>query len=253
MAKAKDKDPKSNATTVVEGSNALETEIKEAIRVTKEEIEVAEEEDKKVNEIKIVTYWDIGKRINNLTKSMSTKEKKAITDRFSAETDMSSSFYYLAIKFASTFTEEQYKKAVANGMRVRVMKALVGNKKISDARRAELIQLAITKGLDDSDVRVQTGTKGTRRAATKQQRVAAAKKQPPRKVFTTALDRTLLLEESVGFATDAIGRLPKMDEKDVAEATKILVQLRDKADDVNKVVSAFLKYTSNFSKKKGAK
>jgi len=234
-----------------EGMEALEAQIKEAISVTREQIDVTEEEDSKVNELKIVTYWDIGERINNLTDSMQPKEKQAIIERFSNETEMSKAFYYLAVKFNKVFTEDQYKKSVANGMRVRVMKALVGDKKIDGKRRAQLIQQAITKGLNEDDIRVMRGTKGARRDATKTQRTAAAKKQPPRRVFTTALDRALLLEESVGFATDAISRMVKMDDKDRAESTKVLINLRDKSSEVTKTVNDFLKFTSNFSKKKG--
>jgi len=234
-----------------EGAAALEASIKETIRLTKEQVDKAEQEDEKVNELKITTYWDIGKRVNDLTANMAPKEKKAIVERFSAETEMSKSFYYLSVKFNNVFTEEQYKKAIANGMRVRVMKALVGDKQIDDKRRAQLIQQAITKGLNEDDIRVLRGTKGARRDSTKTQRTAAAKKQTPRRVFSTALDRVLLLEESVGYATDAISRLAPLDDKDLAEATKVLINLRTKADDVNKTIDAFLKFTTNFSKKKG--
>lgn len=248
MAKAKQGDAAGAGDAAMQ---ALEKEIQEAIKITKKEVEIALKEDARVDKLKIVTYWDIGSRLNNLTKTMNPKEKKAMLDRFSSETEMSRSFYYLATKFNSVFTDDQYKKAVANGMTVRVMKALCDNKKISDERRAALIHQAVTAGLKPDDIREINGTKNARRDAAKPQRAAAAKKQPPRRIFTTALDRVLLLEESVGFATDAVGRMAKLSDKDVADATKALVNLRTKAQDLSNVLGNFIKFTSNVSKLKG--
>jgi hypothetical protein len=233
-----------------EAQEDLEKRIKEAIRITKEQIEEAEAVSEKANDLKITTYWDTGHRIRELTVDMPAKECKAIVERFVADTGMSMPFYYLAMQFTRNFTKEQYEKAKENGMSVRVMKALAGDKKLDDKRRAQLIHQAITKGLTEEDIRILRGSKGARTAATVKQREAKVKKQPPRRVFSTALDRAMLLEETVGFATDAVGRMSKLDDKELAETTKVLVQLRDKIDDVDKVIGSFLKFTSNVSKKK---
>ena len=68
-----------------------------------------------------------------------------------------------------------------------------------------------------------------------------------------ALDRVLMMEESIGHSTDAVGRMSKLDDKELADSTKELVKMRAKLEDVIKAGQSFLKFTANFGKSSAAK
>lgn len=226
---------------------AREEEIAQAIETTREEFDTAHSEFERVEQLRIKTYWETGTRVNALSEGLSKTARAALIKRFVDEVDTSKSFFSLATNFAAKFTKEQYEKCVEAGMDVRTMKALVSNG-ITHERRQELIKKVMTSGICPDEIREVQGVKGTRKAAAAKNRSKSAKTKPPKKVFTSTLDRATLLEEDIGIATDAIGRMTELEEASRVEATQTLVALRTKLDNMSKTVDSFLKFTKNFSK-----
>ena len=225
-----------------------EEQINTVIRHIKEQIKEVEEKGKKVNDLMIKSYWESGQQIQTLTDGLNENEKRAVKAKF-LENNVSDSYYQLSTKFVSVFTQEQYEAAVKNNMTVRVMKALTTSN-MDAKRRSQLIQQVITRGLSENDIRSIEGTKNTRRAANATKKRREAKEKPPVKLFATALDRANLLNESIGHASDAVGRLAGLSDNERGEAAKVLVLLRDEVDKLDGVIKGFLKFTANFSKAK---
>ena len=126
-----------------------------------------------------------------------------------------------------------------HGMTVRVMAALVGIK--DDKKRDELIQRAITEGLDEKDIRVIKGTHGTRKKKAKD---TSARKKPPRRVFMKTLDQALHLDETINEATEAINRLGEVKDKDEQDTRDQFRKSRKKLEKLRDTIDQYLKFSA---------
>ena len=227
-----------------------EAAIKEAIRLTKEELDTTEKEAIKVEHMKVNALWTTGQRITNLTAGVSRRENASIIGRFHKETGYDDSFFYLAKQVATTFTDEEYKKVKAAKLTVRVVKALTALKKKDETLFKKAFKGALESGWDDARIRNVAGTKGSRQGSAKKNTKANNAKKPPIRVFTKGLDQSLSLGVTLASCSDAVGRLADVKgDKEKKDSIKELLKLRKQAVKSKAEIDAFLKFTDKFDKK----
>lgn len=235
-----------------QAAKAFQAKVKEAIRITKEELEVTEKEAVKVEDLKMNTLWSTGERLVNLAEGLNSRENAILIGQFHKETGMSESFFYLAKQSATSFTKEQYNQLKVAKATVRVVKALVTLK--DDKLRAKAIKGVIDDGWDENRIRQISGTKGSRKGSASKQTRDNDKKRPPIRVFTKGVDQALNLSVTMGSCADAVSRLAQCKtDKDRVDATKVLMDLRKQLKKAVDEASSFIKYTDSFEKKTAKK
>ena len=247
-AEKKEKEEKETEKPNLMDDASFQKKVKESIAQVKTMVDEVESVTVKAEETKVVSIYKVGTNMNALVDELGPKERRIIVEKFHKEIGMDLSFFYLAMQVSAAFTKDQVEAMKKNGVTLQVVKALVTIK--DEKLREKALQKAITEGLDADSIRQMKGSKGARSAANAKKQREKDKKKPPVRVFTQALDRITMVEQTLGSCTDAVSRLAECKTDDERkEALKVLIEIRKKLPDLTSELGSFMKFTDAISKK----
>jgi len=236
-----------NSTPAGELTEELKAQVDEEAAKLAKKLKEVNKKAREVEKNKVEAMFESGEVVNRLSDKRPDKLKKKIVDRLAETSGMSSSFFYLSAQFQNMFSEEDANAAIEHGLSTKVIKALVTEK--NTKIRNKLIQKAIEEGLTADEIRTIRGTKGARAATSQAKARKEMAKKPPFRIFTQASDRSVKLSESIGYATDAIGRIGDVKESDQQDTIASLLAFRDYVQSIMEEAKAFLKHTDALAKK----
>jgi len=232
-----------------EAKKSHQAEVKESIRLTKEELNLTEKEAIKVEKMKVEVLWTAGKRLTKLSEGLSRREHANLIGQFHKETTYDDSFFYLAQQVVANFSAEQYSAVKKAGLTVRVVKALTSLKNKDEQLFNKALKGALEDGWDEGRIRSVAGTKGTRAAAGAKNTREVNSNKPPIRVFTKGIDQSLAIGITLASCADAVSRLAKVKtDKERGDSIKELLKLRNQAEKTKGEIDGFLKFTSKFDK-----